>query len=71
MKKYVLGCTNLFDNDIKLNIIDAENEISAIKNYFAISDLPIHDLIKNMESVQEIKNFLIDCETLLEIIEVN
>lgn len=68
MKKYAVAFINFFDNDLKLEIIDAQSDVFAAYKYLLLNhadyDLP------NFDTVKELDTFMNDCDAAIEVEEV-
>ena len=53
MSKYVVGYISFHDNELKLEIVEAETELDAIRAYMKIDNLPDH-----VNSVERLHDFL-------------
>lgn len=58
MKKYVVAYINFFDNELKMSIIEAENEVDACKQYLKIKEFNenndwINNLPNNLENLRD------------------
>lgn len=66
MKNYVVGFVSFFDNEIKLEKIQAENEVEALKNCSFIAGYEFPDDI-DVDGIQEIMG---NCDADISVIEV-
>jgi hypothetical protein len=73
MKKYVVAYINFFDNELKMSIQEAKNEVHACKNYLKIkqnenpSDSWVNDLPDNLE---ELKEKMFNLDSMINAIEI-
>lgn len=66
MKNYVVGFVSFFDNEVKLEKIQAENEVEALKTCSFIAGCEFPDDI-DVEGIQETMG---NCDTDISAIEV-
>lgn len=62
-KTYVVGFVNFFDNELKLEIVQASSEFEAAKDYLKLDDL-------TSKTVEELKEELINQDCLIEVKEI-
>ena len=60
MKTFVVGTLSMFDNELNLEIVEAENELEAIRKIMNFSDEDIADL--EDRSLESIKRYMGDCD---------
>lgn len=68
-KRYAVGYCDTFDNDLKLEIIEATDEREALKKHskFAVTTELSLDEFPDMESIYE---FLFNCDVIASVLEI-
>lgn len=67
MKNYVVGFLNFFDNELKLEKVQAQNEVEALKNSSFIKEWLFPEDVNDVETIQSLA---FDCDSAISVIEV-
>ncbi len=68
MKTFVIGWANLYDCEIKLEKVKAEDEISALVKFLRLDEDP--DFKKSKWSVKRIQDYAINGDETISIMEI-
>lgn len=66
MKKYAISYMDFFNNDLKMELIETETEIEALKIAFE----KLHEIEPVGKTTEDIKDEAFDCDSLVACIEV-
>ena len=69
--KYAVAYVNLFDNDLTIEIVEADTPKEAIKKHTRLADACHAEWVAEMpEDLEEIKEVFFDGDTLVDVIEL-
>lgn len=67
MKKFAVGYLNAFDNDLKIEIINADTWHKALMLHSGMSEW--EDVPES--SLEDAKKFMFDCDAGIDVVEIN
>ena len=68
MKKFAVGYIDFFDNELIIEIIEAEDWFSALSNHSKFKEDEIY--LPNT-SLKDAKNEAFNCDSMIDVIEIN
>lgn len=71
MKTYVISFINFFDNELVSDIVRSDKtEVEVLKEYLFKGQEADNEDLKNLNTIEECKEYCFDCDSMCNIIEV-